>query len=433
MTFVSAASILLLLCCLYTDVSAFSPQPKHHRLYLAQNTSDESNLLITETSPTKTLIRALERAEYAYQRRNAAIWLGERGAKEAIPHLLRALKDPEEVVKSGAAKALALIGEKSAHATIFEELIANLADPDPQVRQYSAYVLGQFGKKAGKKDPEIIEALENIAQDENGLVRVEVIYALYEIGSPSSENFFIQALLDEEPRVRQYAATALAEIKTTASTKALAGVLKNETEEDIRGIIVTALGKHGSANAVAALLAALPRETEPVKAQIAAKLGDAKTPAAIEALANLMLSDPSPRVRANAANSLHKIKDPSTVPALASALKDRSPMVRIPASSALIGLADDSVLDNLIDALGDNDGRVANNAAEALVRLGNLNAIHKLILLVDSPNQKQRNLAIELLEAITYRDFGPNTKKWREWYRETFGSGNKPPVRVDSG
>ncbi len=433
MILVSAASIMLLLCCLCSDGSAFSPQPEHHRLYLAQDTSDDNKLLITETSPTESLIQALEYAEYAYQRRNAAIWLGERSAKEAIPYLLKGLKDPEEVVKSGAAKGLALIGEKSIHATVLEELKANLADADPQVRQYSAYVLGQFGKKAGKEDPEIVETLENLAQDENELVRVEVIYALYEIGSPSSENIFVQALKDDEPRVRQYAATALGEIKTPMSAEALVSTLENETDEDVRGTIAAALGKHGSAYAVTALLAVLPHEKEPVRAQIATKLGEVKAPAATEALANLMLSDSSSKVRANAANSLLKLKDPSTVPALASALKDKVPTVRIPASSALVDLANDSVLDALIDALGDNDDRVANNAATALMRLGNLDAVHKLMPLIDSPNQTQSNLAIEVLQAITYRDFGSDIKQWKEWYGETFGGGDTPPVTVNSG
>jgi len=426
-------SIFVVIHHLDAHASDFSPHSPQNRQYLAQSSFDATDILITETSSAETLIRALESAQYPYQRRNAAIWLGERNVREAVPQLLKALKDPEEVVQSGAAKALSLIGDKAISEAISGELIANTEDANPLVRQYSAYVLGQRAEKGMKEIPSAVEALEAIAQDQDKLVRVEAVYALYELGASSSKPIFIQGLKDEDKRVRMHSATALGNIKTDEAAEALVGTLEQETDGDVRGMIALGLGRHGSAYAMAALLATLPREREPVRANIAIRLGDVKTPMVTKALADLMLSDPSPRVRSNAAKSLLRIKDPSTIPALAAALQDRVAIVRIPASSALLELADVSVMDDLINALGDMDRRVAGNAAEALIRLNDLDAVHKLILLIDSPNRSQAGFAIEVLEALTYRDFGTDVDRWKKWYEDNFRTGDKPLTTANSG
>jgi HEAT repeat protein len=427
------ASIFVVIPPIDAQASDFPPNFHQNRQYIAQNSFDAANILITEKSPTETLIRALQSAQYPYQRRNAAIWLGERDAREAVPHLLKALKDPEEVVQSGAAKALSIIGDATVSQAIAEELIANTQSENPLVRQYSAYVLGQRAAKGMKKIPGVVEALEAIAQDQDELVRVEAVYALYELGAPSSMPIFIEGLQDEDNRVRMHSATALGNIKTNEAAQALVAALEKETDGDVRGMIALGLGKHGSDYAVAALLATLPREREPVRANIAIKLGDVKIPTVTKALADLMLSDPSPRVRSNAAKSLLKIKDPTTVPALADALKDRVTIVRIPASTALAELADASVMDRLIDALGDMDRRVASNAADALIRINDLDAVPKLMMLIDSPNQNQADLAIDVLEALTYKDFGTDVGKWKEWYEKSFRTSDQPLTTANSG
>lgn len=382
------------------------------RLLLAQNEEQRSPIFVDILSSTQELIYALEHSKLRHQRRYAAELLGDHKDKEAIPHLMRALRDPEEVVQKAVAEALGKLGD----ASIFEELAADLSDPSPCVRKYSAYVLGRLAKK---EDRFVVEALESMAGDKDTNVRVEVIYALKEIGSASSRSIFVQGLTDGDARIRIYSATALGSLKGSDAGWALGRALEQETDENVRRIIASALGKVGSVYSVGALVSALPNETPSVRADIASALSDVKTPEAIQALVGL-LSDSSPEVRSKAAIGLLKARDRSTTRALADALKDRAAIVRRPASEALIYVADASVMNELIDALGDIDATVADNAVAALIKLNDLEAVHRLINFIDSPNSSQAVRAATVLEEITHRPYGQNVEKWKQWYEENF-------------
>jgi HEAT repeat protein len=378
-------------------------------------------VVVSKYCTTEGLIYALRNHEYKYYRRLAAQLLGEREAIEALPQLCDALEDPEEVVQSGTAEALAIIG----NATIFERLMNNLESPRPRVRQYSAYVLGQAAKRLGSTGGfNVVETLESAAGDRNNLVRVEVIYALYELGYSSSTDIFIAGLKDEEAGVRRHSANALGRARGRAAELALAEAFEEETDQDVRRSVATALSGFGSGTAIDTLLRSLPFESEPVRVDIAAKLAETGTPRAVRVLADLVTSDRSPRVRTNAAVGLLRAKDPSTVPALIDALKDRVSTVRVPASEALIELADESIMDNLIDAMDDPNATVADNAARAIVRIHSLAAVPELIQMLDSANTGAVGRAIAVLEGLTYRPYGNNTQEWKTWYEENFETGD---------
>ncbi len=408
---VSLVLSFLLSAVLPAQALPFSSSGQEEQLLVAQIVRRGLRMVVNSACKTEELIRALEESDYKHQRRRAAQLLGDRGAREALPSLLKALKDPEEVVQIGVAEALAQIGDKS----VLEELVANMTDSNPRVRKYSAYVLGRVGTKDNQA---VVAALEKAANDEDKNVRIDVVYALYELGPPSSKNIFIEGLNDEESRIRSYSATALGSFKDAEAAHALVRALEHETDEDVRRVIASSLGKLGSEYAVEALVTALPLETETVRADIAAKLGEVKTPRAIQVLTELLLTDPSPKVRAKAATALLYARDPSTIPALVSALKDRVPIVRRPASEALLYFGDASAIDQLIDALGDSDHIVANNAARALIRLGELDAIHGLIKVVNGSNLHQAQRAMAVLGELTQRPYGGNAQKWIEWYEE---------------
>ncbi|MBI5116813.1 HEAT repeat domain-containing protein [Candidatus Poribacteria bacterium] len=409
-----------LACAVVLLVSAGAPRPAscsvaesvEARVIVAQNQGKADPVLVDPSCSTSQLAHALEHAELRYQRRYAAELLGERGAKEALPNLLNALKDREEVVQKAAAESLAKIGDES----IFPALIEDTTHLNPRVREYSAYVLGRLGTKENRG---VVKSLESMAADKDKNVRGEVIYALYEIGSPSSRDIFVQGLNDEEPKARKYAAIALGNVKDPAAGKALAIAMQRESDENVRRMIASALGKVGSEYAVSALVDAIPHETESVRTDIAVALGEIKTPEAVQALVGL-LSDPSANVRSKAAASLGATKDPSATRALAGALKDRAAIVRRQASQALVNAADASVINELVEALGDADSTVADNAAVALVNMGELQSVHALINVIDSPNVAQAKRALSVLEEITHRPYGSDVGKWKTWYEENF-------------
>jgi HEAT repeat protein len=382
------------------------------RVLIAQS---QAPLLVNVASPTKDLIHALEHSDLKYQRRYAAELLGGRD-ETALPALLFALRDPEEVVQLAAAESLAKIGT----ASIFPELVENLSSSRPTVRKYSAYVLG---RKAKNTDQEVVQALEALTADPVDNVRAEVFYALCEISSVSSRDIFIQGLNDSDTRVRRYSAAALGKIKGSDASRALAFALQRETSEDVRRMIASALGKVGSSSSVDALIDALPLETPAVRIDIATALGEAKTPRAITALTELLIDDSNAQVREKAAIALRDAKAQSAVESLAKALKDRAVIVRRPASEALIDLADTSVADQLVDALDDTDDIVADNATVALIKLNSLDSVHGLIEMLENPNSRARERAIRALEEITLRPYGANIEKWKKWYDEFFRIG----------
>ncbi|RJP71375.1 MAG: hypothetical protein C4532_07580 [Candidatus Abyssobacteria bacterium SURF_17] len=381
-------------------------------------------LFVDVSCTTEDLIRALDRSDLKHQRRYAAELLGSRGAKEAVPNLLRALKDPEEVVQKAAAEALAKLGDSNS----FDELIRNLTDSSPTVRMYSSYVLGRLAKK---DDYKVIDALQDAAVDSDQNVRVEVIYALYTIGSPSSREIFVKGLNDPDPRIRMHSANALGALKGREAGWALAVALSRESNENVRRTIASALGKVGSAHSVEALIGALSAESASVRADIAIALGEAKTPEAIRALTKLLAEDPSSEVREKAAISLLNAKDPSSVSALAAALSDRVVIVRRPVSEALVGLANPTIVDELVDALADTDTTVADNAMAALIGMDDLAAVPKLMSVLDGPNRQQTTRALVVLREITHREYGSDVAKWKVWFEENFKTG--PSQQVDSG
>jgi HEAT repeat protein len=373
----------------------------------------QSLILVNDASPTPDLVQVLLHSTLKHQRKYAAQILGERKEPAALPSLLQALEDPEDVVQKAVAEAIVKVGDKRT----YPQLIDNLSAQKPSVRQYSAYVLGQL---ASKEDLAVIDALEHHAEDSKNAVRLEIIYALYEIGSASSVPIFVNGLKDGEPRIRSYCANALGNLKLSDASRALSSALDTEQDESVRRSIISALGKIGGRVSAQTLAEAVTNETPSLRADIADALGEMKTPEATRALIEL-LSDSNVKVRAKAAAALANVKEPTSVGPLAKALKDNSVLVRRPASAALARVADSSVTKELVEALGDIDPEVANNAVRALIQVNDLEAVHPLINALAEENKKTRALIV--LQELTHRPYGSDLAKWIQWYEENFKAG----------
>ncbi|RJP14556.1 MAG: hypothetical protein C4520_21360 [Candidatus Abyssobacteria bacterium SURF_5] len=410
-TFIAGLTILVAPVTILAEAAFFESPASQREILLAQKEAN-SLILVDTSSSTSDLVQALQQSTLKYQRRYAAQLLGERKEPGTAPYLVQALDDPEDIVQKAAAEALVNQRDKS----IFPQLIDTLSAPRPSAREYSAYVLG---KLANKGDTAAIQALETAAGDEKSNVRVEVIYALYEIGSPSSKGIFVNGLNDEEARIRSYCANALGSLKTAGAGAELSAALDRETDESVRRTIISAMGKIGGSSSAKTLAQAVTNENASLRGDIADALGEIKTPEAIRALVEL-LADSNPTVRARAASALANARDPSSAGALANALKDRSPLVRRAASRALIYIADSTTIKELVDALGDSDSEVAENAKEALIHVNDLNAVHSLIDALDSGNPNKQTRALMVLEEITHRPYGSDVVKWVQWYEENF-------------
>lgn len=101
----------------------------------------------------------------------------------------------------GAARA-----QKSPIEAAVDGLIVALKDTDEDVRCQAAWALGRAGK--ARSVDALLEALKDAPA-----VRKQAIRALGQIGDPRALPALNAALKDEDPRVRRYAAKAIARIK----------------------------------------------------------------------------------------------------------------------------------------------------------------------------------------------------------------------------
>jgi thioesterase domain-containing protein len=131
--------------------------------------------------------------------------------------LLAALKDPNWLVRQGAAKALGQLGQTD--AKVLDALLAALKDPDSDVRQGAAQALGQLGQP----DAKVLDALLAALKDPVSSVRQGGAQALGQLGQPDAKvvDALLAALKDPDSSVRQKAAQALVQLGQASTFKVL--------------------------------------------------------------------------------------------------------------------------------------------------------------------------------------------------------------------
>ncbi len=202
---------------------------------------------------TSRLLAALEdpvaSVHYAASRELAA-----KGAA-VRPALLSALKSERPMLRAMAAHALAGMGEGA------EEALPGLAavlekDADPKVRESAARAIGLVGRKSALKST-LVSALRKGLADAEGPVRVSSAFALAALDSGASEAAAVlgKALNDPEPEgtnLHQEACFRLASMGPAAkdAVPGLIAMLQNPDPE-MRWPAVEALGKIGPGAAAA--------------------------------------------------------------------------------------------------------------------------------------------------------------------------------------
>ena len=156
------------------------------------------------------------RHDDASLRRQAVVALGETHSvgRDAIPELVAVLEDKDENVRREAARALGKIGSSAA----VPSLVVALSDaPDEQVRVSAAEALGRIGPRATVAIPALIAALKNAYEG----VRDAAASALVRIGFAAAPAL-IEAVTDDDLRLRQRAAALLTEIVAAPPSREVA-------------------------------------------------------------------------------------------------------------------------------------------------------------------------------------------------------------------
>jgi cyclophilin family peptidyl-prolyl cis-trans isomerase/HEAT repeat protein len=228
----------------------------------------------------------------------------------------------------------------------------------------------------------------------NANVRTRAALAAGRIGNPDAVAELVRLLQrDDETEVRAMAAFALGEIESPLAADALAAVVRDKKNELVRARAVEALGK---------IAAALPKEQEARARELGAVILEALTfearrrsapdsltillgltatlrakPANAGPIVSEFLGYSDPRIRADAANTLARLKLNDGSEQLRKLLmNDPDPVVRANAARVLGATEDKAAFEALLDrALNDKDQRVRVSAIRSLTSLKDQRAV----------------------------------------------------------
>ena len=263
--------------------------------------------------------------------KEAAEALGDIGNASA-PGLLQALAADDATVRKFAAMGLGEVNDLVESAKVVSALSATLSDAHPDVRDRSAWALGEIEETAA------VEPLLRALNDSVPVVRARVAWALGEIEDPLAVDGLVAALKDSDAAVREKAVWALGEIESERAVDHLLPSLR-DTDPKVRRQVAWALGEIEGVAAVSALVQALGDGDAGVRRQSAWALGEIEDVSAVSGLLRA-LKDSDWQVRKMAAWALGEIEDPSAVEALRTAASDPNNEVRRAVAHALDEIGD---------------------------------------------------------------------------------------------
>lgn len=189
-------------------------------------------------SAVPALVTAL-RDDNEVVRSAIAAALGQMGSQDAVPALKRCLTDADSQVCSAAAKSLGQLGKQAVTAS--QGLTACLGHSCEDVRREAATALGKLGDHAAPAVPVLIGLLQDAATE----VRCAAVSTLGVLGAHSSSAVarLMECLNDPSPEVRGSAAKALGQLNehATPAVPLLASRGLKDPSDEVRLQAATAL------------------------------------------------------------------------------------------------------------------------------------------------------------------------------------------------
>jgi HEAT repeat protein len=297
----------------------------------------------------------------ARRRALAAELLGDSGAKEAIPDLIGASRDPDPNVAVQATLALGALGSRDA----VDGLQKLLSSPDELISSKAVDLLVSLG--AQEATPKLLGLLDHPA----GKLCVPAIDGLAELGAKSAVPRLLELLEDvENESVAAHAAGALGKLRATQAVPQLLKSLKRTDTSLVQQYAISAL-KDLNARDQGAELARLLKDEHPrVRLFGLMALGTLGVSDRVAEIAPL-LKDPNSSVRGTAARALAVLKHSSEAKGIAALLNDVDKGVRLEAISSLAELGAPDCLPDLLKFLEDPDRIIRRMTVRAVGKLGN--------------------------------------------------------------
>jgi cyclophilin family peptidyl-prolyl cis-trans isomerase/HEAT repeat protein len=285
--------------------------------------------------------------------------LAQRPRRPAQPRTQAARIIPEEIM-------LRIVRAEDERRWDASDLGALFADKNPLVRSRAALAAGRIGDEGA-----VAPLVELLQKDQNSGVRAMAAFALGEIESAQGADALIAAVRTSQlPEVRARALEALGKIAAALPQDA------EQRRQVIGQVILSALNvERTQAVSVESGVANLDVELLGLTAVLRARPTDAGKVVA------LYLASTNGRVRADAANTLARLRAKDGTEQLRKLLmSDQNAVVRANAARALGAAEDKPAVDDLIkQATNDEDLRVRISAARALAALHDPRAAEPLV------------------------------------------------------
>jgi len=208
------------------------------------------------TSPESTPDKAVSRLILLLQdssadvRRTAALSLGKIGAVQAIHPLVARLHDPDPRVRLYCAWALGNLGEQLSAAAI-PDLIMLMSDADSDVASAAAQSIGKSG--AAVAVPPLLFALRS----DNPVTRLAAVEALAWLEARAAYPALVDSLRDTHASIRQASVAALGELGDARAVPFIEARLRHDPDVGVRAEAAYRLGKLGNEGSLAALRSAV--------------------------------------------------------------------------------------------------------------------------------------------------------------------------------
>jgi len=343
--------------------------------------------------------------------------LGQSLYEPAIPTLIEALSSSDDGLRHGAARGLSQFKTQEAKKALQQALATAI---DPPTIKIMKETLQKLEEPLYTREEDIVRLIEQLRSTETTR-REDAAQALADMLDARVLDPLLALLHDEQPEVRQCAVLALAWMTEGRATRRFVHAHRRlvqgpliqalaDQESKVRAAAAQALGDWGDVQAVEPLLELVQDEDPEVRRQVVEALGYLKDERAVEPLLNAFFTDDDERVRAFAAQSLGNFEDSRAVDKLILGLQDGQAHVRRDAAEMLCWLRDERAVDALLRALQDQDREVREAAIEALWEL----CIGKGDDLSSGVSEKMREPLLQVLqdEDIVVRESASKILSW---------------------
>lgn len=310
------------------------------------------------------------------------------GGPALIPHIVRALDDPEFDVRVEASWSLEKIGWRP---------------PDSYLKAKSLMIRGSYNDvlKMGKY---AVPCLIDLLADKSPIIKENTLKTLYSIGKPAY-SAINEAKNSDNAAVRRGAADAIRyfreEDRRAEENEALE-ILKKESEVlDLNSTEYWEhlLGRSGFSSINSERIAQALASDDPVIRIVAVESLKRYGKKSVEALLNLLKDDKS-SVKVVAIEALGDLQSDEGITVFFDTIEDDNPSVRRATAYALGKLRDKETIPILIRHFADPDDGVRDECSESVAKMGN-NALPFLENMIFAPDENVRMSSLKAISGIS--------------------------------